>query len=581
MSPKNTGHSWAAHTWAAHSSAGARRRDRRVYLRGHPLLFALLAATRGRAVRRIGNTVLVHEAAAYREALTRLPLDRTAAGTTGGAAREALSSSSTGGDGGVLFDQDGGAHRAGRRDLAADLGAAGVERLRAVWRPLLDRASASLGRGEEVDLVSLARELSGSVVCALVGSAADPVAVADAAAETAAASVRDHLPGPRRAGRATALATARLLRLLGARDDPLAAMTAVAAVNTTVAAVPRAVAWCADAGLWEQAAAGAAVRPLADELLRLTAPSPLLPRVAAADGTVGGRPVRTGDRLLLIARHAAGAHLRRPAPDLAHLVFGAGPHTCPGARLARVQLADVLACLAPYRPVVVRARADRRAALPGWRSLTVRATAAPAVRAATAPAVRDGQCLAVAYGSPTGLPGPGLPPHDPARGGETTGDTVPGNGLADNAASGGALPDDAAPSETPPCIAAPSGALPGIATQGGALAGDEPGKAPADAALSSDGAAADEVPHGALPHETTPGRALPGTAAPGGAAEGGALRGGEVPSGRTLAHSPAPATGESSRSGRCPLSAPARRDDDHDRDRNHAHDRDHDREAGS
>ena len=28
----------------------------------------------------------------------------------------------------------------------------------------------------------------------------------------------------------------------------------------------------------------------------------------------------------------------------------------------------------PLRPVVVRARADRRAALPGWRSLTVRAT---------------------------------------------------------------------------------------------------------------------------------------------------------------------------------------------------------------
>ncbi|MEW5531649.1 cytochrome P450, partial [Streptomyces virginiae] len=118
---------------------------------------------------------------------------------------------------------------------------------------------------------------------------------------------------------------------------------------------------------------------LAAELLRVTAASPLLPRAAAADGTVGGCPVRAGDRLLLVARHAADAHrrdpdARRPAePALSRLVFGAGAHACPGARLASVQLADVLAALAPYRPVVTRARVDRGAALPGWRTLCVRA----------------------------------------------------------------------------------------------------------------------------------------------------------------------------------------------------------------
>ncbi|MFJ4777297.1 cytochrome P450 [Streptomyces sp. NPDC088762] len=360
------------------SHARARRRDRRVYLRSHPVLFGLLAATRGRPVRRFGRTLLVHDAEAYREALIRLPLDRTAAGTTGAAARTALA-----GRGGVLFDQEGDGHRAGRRDLAGQLGTAGVERLRAVWQPLLVRRLAPLAHGGEVDLVGLARELAGAVVCALLEADADPLVVSAAAAEAASASVRSHLPGPRRprAQAAAVRAADRLRRLLGAADEGPAAMLAVAAVNTTVAALPRAVAWCADAGLWEQAADPELRQALAGELLRVTAASPLLPRVAAADGSVGGCPVRGGDRLLLVARHAAGAHRRdpdahRPAgAATARLVFGAGPHVCPGARLAHVQLADVLAALAPYRPVVTRARVDRRAALPGWRTLTVEARA--------------------------------------------------------------------------------------------------------------------------------------------------------------------------------------------------------------
>ncbi|MFF3691521.1 cytochrome P450 [Streptomyces sp. NPDC002187] len=361
-------------------AARARRRDRQVYLRSHPVLFALLAAARRRPVLRIGRTLLVHDADAYREVLTRLPLDRTAAGTTGAAARSALGPAEQP-HGGMLFDQEGDEHRSGRRGLAKDLGTFGVERLRAVWQPLLVRRLEPLAMGEEVDLAALARELSGSVVCALTGSGASPSAVAAAAADAAAASIRSELPGlPRRGARAEAArAAARLRQLLGTGDDALSAMVAVAAVNTTVAALPRAAAWCADAQLWDQAADDALRGPLADELLRVTAASPLLPRVAAANGAAGGCPVRAGDRLLLVARHAVGAHrsapdARRPAaPDVAHLVFGAGPHTCPGARLARVQLADVLQTLAPYRPVVVRAEADRRAALPSWRTLTVRA----------------------------------------------------------------------------------------------------------------------------------------------------------------------------------------------------------------
>ncbi len=346
----------------------ARRRDRRVYLRSHPLLFALLAATRRRPVARLGRTVLVHGAEAYREALTRIPLDRTAPGTTGGAAAELTS-------GGLLFDQDGAEHRTARRALAVELDASAVRRLRPHWRAVLTGRIPELADGD-LELVSLARELAGVTASALTGATACPVALAGAAAEAAAAAARDHLPGPRprEAARTAAARAAELAALL---PDPRDAMVAVAAVNTSVAALPRAAAWCADAGLWPAVDAPGAPA-LAAELLRLTAPSPLLPRVAAADAVLAGRRVRAGDRLILVARHAAGAHRTEPAgPAAAQAVFGAGPHACPGAGVARALLAELLLALAPYRPVVVGARVDRRAALPGWAELTLRATRTP------------------------------------------------------------------------------------------------------------------------------------------------------------------------------------------------------------
>ncbi|MGF1424876.1 cytochrome P450 [Kitasatospora sp. LaBMicrA B282] len=392
--------------------ARARRRDRRVYLVGHPVLFALLCATRHRPVVRLGRTVLVHGTAAYREVLTRVPLDRTAAGTTGGAAARLTgnpgggtasgsapdghtasgSTASSGAPGGsapdngnptpraplapgLLFDQDGSDHRTTRRALAGELNAAVVRRARASWQALLAERLAGLTDGGTLDLVELSLELAGRTTAALTGSTADPLRLARAATAAAAAAAREHLPGPHRrrgrAGSTAADATAALTALLA---DPAEAMLAVAAVNTTVAALPRAAAWCADAGCWPtpDAAPG-----LATELLRSTAPSPLLPRVAAADATVAGCPIRAGDRLLLVARHAAQAHRPGPAaPVAAQAVFGTGPHACPGAGLARAQLADFLAALAVHRPVVVRRRVDRRAALPGYRLLIVRGAGA-------------------------------------------------------------------------------------------------------------------------------------------------------------------------------------------------------------
>ncbi|SNY60431.1 cytochrome P450 [Paractinoplanes atraurantiacus] len=430
----------------------ARSRDRRVYLAGHPILFALLAATRHRPALRLGGNVLVHDREAYRKALTKVPLDRTAEGTTGGAAGSLAGR-------GALFDQQGEEHRDTRRDTAGLLGAAGVARLRPIWTTLLAERLPELATGKDLDLVPLTAEIAGATAAALLKIDVDPMALAAAARKAAAAAARAHLPGlaPKRAEQSAERAATELLNLLspkeqfsaldldrvtrqsaaldldeagrrheacprgktsrgvaGAprtaatdRDDvALAAMLAVAAINTTVAAIPRAVAWACDAGLWEHASSAA----LADELLRVTAPTPLLPRVAAAGAEVGGCPVRPGDRMLLIARHAAGAHRSDPCPadpapaHISQLVFGAGPHACPGARLARTQMEDVLAALAPYRPTVVRSRADRRSALPGWRSLTIRATLSPSADASRLPQQRRPD----AHGSqplhPTGQP---------------------------------------------------------------------------------------------------------------------------------------------------------------------------------
>jgi cytochrome P450 len=259
---------------------------------------------------------------------------------------------------------------------------------------VIERCCDQLARGELVDLVRLTAEFSGATVCALIGVAVDPLVLAQAARDAAAAAALSELPGLRRgSGSRAAAAAARLTSLLtagqsqpGPQGDPaagLAAMLAMAAVNTTVAAIPRAVAWCAATGAWAAALDQADRAVLVDELLRVVSPTPLMPRVAAADGLIGRHRVRRGDRLLLVVRHAAAAHRRGPRPadpaprQLSQLVFGVGPHACPGARLARAQLDDVLRMLAPYQPHVVRASADRRSALPGWACMLVRSSGAP------------------------------------------------------------------------------------------------------------------------------------------------------------------------------------------------------------
>jgi cytochrome P450 len=367
----------------------AATRDLAVYA-SHPWAFALLTATSRLPQLRLGGTLVVHDQGRYTEALSHIPMDRLAAGSTGGQLAAAL-----GVDEGLMFTDD---SRSARRASAAHLSSRQVASLVPVWRPLLKEATAALGAGGRVDVALLARRLGGTTASALLGISADPERVAElvlaAAAHTTSAQMRPSWVNHILRREATPPQLGELASLMhptgpgwladaadaGQTPSEVAALgltVALATVATTAAALPRAVAWCADAGLWDTLPVHA--EPLTAELLRVTAPTGVLPRVTAADAELGGCPVRAGTRLVLVVRSAARQD--RPLPDptrpapaaQAQLVFGAGAHACPGSRLARSQLAEVLTALAPHRPRIVSARPAFRSALPSWQRLVVAA----------------------------------------------------------------------------------------------------------------------------------------------------------------------------------------------------------------
>jgi cytochrome P450 len=100
----------------------------------------------------------------------------------------------------------------------------------------------------------------------------------------------------------------------------------------------------------------------ADEMLRWWTPVMTFRRTATEDSELGGRPIRSGDKVVVSFTSANRDEAvfrepdrfdihRQPNP---HLVFGHGPHFCLGAHLARVQLralfAEVLARTSALEP---------------------------------------------------------------------------------------------------------------------------------------------------------------------------------------------------------------------------------------
>ena len=91
------------------------------------------------------------------------------------------------------------------------------------------------------------------------------------------------------------------------------------------------------------------IRDFVDEVLRLYGPIHFRVRVAKSDVELGGRQIRTGDRLHPVnasanrdPRHYADPHHvnieRKPLRD--HLAFNAGPRFCVGAALARAEAVE-------------------------------------------------------------------------------------------------------------------------------------------------------------------------------------------------------------------------------------------------
>jgi len=119
-----------------------------------------------------------------------------------------------------------------------------------------------------------------------------------------------------------------------------------------------------------------------EEFLRVFSPAPATARTATRPVEVAGQAVHRGDRVLLSwtsANHDAGVFADADCidvdrPNNRHVAFGAGPHRCIGAPLARTTfdaiLAVVLDTIPDYEVDEARAtRYERVGAVNGWVSV--------------------------------------------------------------------------------------------------------------------------------------------------------------------------------------------------------------------
>jgi cytochrome P450 len=82
---------------------------------------------------------------------------------------------------------------------------------------------------------------------------------------------------------------------------------------------------------------------LVEESLRVDAPVRFAKRTCTATTEIAGTTIEAGDEVLMsLASAEAGSAIDLDGRRSAHLAFGAGPHRCPGATVARVIAATVI-----------------------------------------------------------------------------------------------------------------------------------------------------------------------------------------------------------------------------------------------
>ena len=163
----------------------------------------------------------------------------------------------------------------------------------------------------------------------------------------------------------------------------LASLLLVAGMETAASAMARGVALLHDTGQQHDLRAEPdLMRGAVWEILRVTTPAPLIGRHITADVEASGKVLHRGERALMLtytADNAIGRFDIRRSPDLQirQLWFGAGPHLCLGAPLARAEISYLLqTLLAQGRPWrVVRRRASRKVIIPSYAELAI--TCAP------------------------------------------------------------------------------------------------------------------------------------------------------------------------------------------------------------
>lgn len=386
--------------------------ETRIQLAAHPVAYPLVRALRRWPVVRVPRVGLVVNDAALARAVLTDPARFT---KTGPGSPADLWTPVVGPS--VLLNMEGPGHAALRRRLAELFTPRAVAALVARAAAFVPAALAA----ERVELVGLTQRLAGAVIAELVGldprTAAGPAFTAAAAVTgqvrlarprltrrqlARARAALDTLTGPAeavyRAGDpATVPGRMRDLGLSAAEARGAVAAFALTGTETVVSFVPRLVAILLDTGrldalagspgtgpavardVAERAGAGRAdVDTVVAEALRVTVPSPVMLRSAAAPVRIGGVAVRPGERIVIATVNAARAPGEfdpgRPhPPDVRNLWFGAGPHFCLGMPLAMAETRAVLdAVLGAHRDRpwrIARRRAARGVLVPAYRAL--------------------------------------------------------------------------------------------------------------------------------------------------------------------------------------------------------------------